>query len=197
MWRLLAAKERILNSTGYDRRNWLRVRQIEAFEARISALHEGASLLEISPGWNSHWKTVSKGSYRSVEFPDFDICKDRLTETFDAVIADQVLEHVPRPRDAVANIKAMLSKGGVAMIATPFLFRVHARPHDFSRWTADGLKELLVEGGFSDDSVMTGQWGNQACARAHIGGPVKDLGYGRDLSNDPEYPLMVWAFASS
>lgn len=24
---------------------------------------------------------------------------------------------------------------------------------------------------------------------------VKDFGFGRDLSNDPEYPLMVWAFA--
>ncbi|RWK27414.1 MAG: SAM-dependent methyltransferase, partial [Mesorhizobium sp.] len=38
-------------------------------------------------------------------------------------------------------------------------------------------------------------WGNKACARAHIGGPVRAYGLWRDLSNDEEYPLMVWAFA--
>ncbi|TIU13610.1 MAG: SAM-dependent methyltransferase, partial [Mesorhizobium sp.] len=30
---------------------------------------------------------------------------------------------------------------------------------------------------------------------AHIGGPVRDYGLWRDLSNDEEYPLMVWTFS--
>ena len=81
------------------------------------------------------------------------------------------------------------------MVATPFLFRVHGRPHDYTRWTADGLKQLMVEGGFEAQAVETHSWGNKACARAHIGGIVRDYGFKRDLSNDPEYPLMVWAFA--
>jgi hypothetical protein len=81
------------------------------------------------------------------------------------------------------------------MVATPFLFRVHARPHDYNRWTAAGLKQVLVEGGFPQANIEVFSWGNKACAKAHIGGPVRAYGLWRDLSNDEEYPLMVWAFA--
>lgn len=194
-WRLARARDAFLERTGYDRRNWLRIKQIEAFEAALSAVSANASVLEVSPGWNSHWRTVARGPYRSVDFPEFDVCQHKLEERFDVVIADQVLEHVPRPREAAANLFAMVKPGGVALVATPFLFRIHARPHDYSRWTADGLRELLIEAGFCPERTAVSQWGNKACARAHIGGPVRDYGYGRDLSNDPEYPLMVWAVA--
>lgn len=91
------------------------------------------------------------------------------------------------------NIHAMTRPGGWAMVATPFLFRVHARPHD--RWTPAGLKQVMVEGGFPESEIEVFGWGNKACAKAHIGGPVRAFGLWRDLSNDEEYPLMVWAFA--
>ncbi|MBZ9857283.1 hypothetical protein LB566_26150 [Mesorhizobium sp. CA13] len=96
---------------------------------------------------------------------------------------------------AAANIHAMTKPGGWAMVATPFLFRVHARPHDYNRWTPAGLRQLMIEGGFAEDDVQAFGWGNKACAKAHIGGPVRAYGLWRDLSNDEEYPLMVWAFA--
>jgi SAM-dependent methyltransferase len=190
-WKLLALRRQ----TGWDERNWLRLRQIEAFEAYLDTGGRSQdAVLEISPGWNSYWKTRCS-NYRAVNFPDFDICRDRLPETFRTVIADQVLEHVPRPADAVRNIYAMVADGGSAMVATPFLFRVHARPYDFNRWTPAGLRQLLVDGGFAGSDIETHSWGNKACARAHIGGSVRDVGWGRDLSNDDEYPVMVWAFA--
>ena len=179
---------------GYDHRNWLRIKQIQAF-GEVIASRPLQDILEISPGWNTMWKSVSSKSYRGVDFPDFDICKDRLSEQFDIVIADQVLEHVAQPHMALANIHAMTRVGGIAMIATPFLFRVHARPHDYSRWTEAGLREVVTLGGFHRENITTGSWGNRACVRAHVGGPVRDFGFGRDLSNDPEYPIMVWAFA--
>ena len=81
------------------------------------------------------------------------------------------------------------------MIATPFLFRVHERPYDFFRWTKSGLSLLLQQAGYSDDAITSQAWGNASCVRAHTTPGVKDFGFGRDLSNDPEYPLMVWAFA--
>jgi hypothetical protein len=180
---------------GYDGRDWLRIRQIEAF-TRFLREHSRTQLpvLEISPGWNTYWKRLCK-NYTSVDYPAFDICTDRLDRQFHIVIADQVLEHVRRPVEASRNIRAMIEPGGWAMVATPFLFRVHARPHDYHRWTPAGLKQLLVEGGFSEDGVAAFGWGNKACARTHIGGPVRRYGLYRDLSNDEEYPLMVWAFA--
>ena len=151
-------------------------------------------MIEISPGWNRYWRALCP-NYRSVEFPEFDICRDRTEEQYSIVIADQVLEHVQRPQAAAANIHSMVKPGGWAMVATPFLFRVHARPHDYNRWTPAGLKQLMVEGGFAEDDVQAFGWGNKACAKAHIGGPVRAYGVWRDLSNDEEYPLMVWAFA--
>jgi len=180
---------------GYDSRNWLRIRQIEAFTVFLEAGNRKASdVIEISPGWNRYWRAMCP-NYRSVDFPAFDICKDRTEEQYSIVIADQVLEHVQRPHAAVQNIHAMTRPGGWAMVATPFLFRVHARPHDYNRWTPAGLKQLMVEGGFPEANVKVHGWGNKACARAHIGGPVRAYGLWRDLNNDEEYPLMVWAFA--
>nr|WP_306440422.1 methyltransferase domain-containing protein [Mesorhizobium sp. SARCC-RB16n] len=83
-------------------------------------------MIEISPGWNRYWRALCP-DYRSVDFPKFDICKDRTDEQYSIVIADQVLEHVQCPHAAAANIHAMTKPGGWAMVATPFLFRVHGR----------------------------------------------------------------------
>jgi hypothetical protein len=92
---------------GYDSRNWLRIRQIEAFTLFLEAGNRKASdVIEISPGWNRYWRTMCP-NYRSVDFPAFDICKDRTDEQYSIVIADQVLEHVQRPQAAVQNIHAM------------------------------------------------------------------------------------------
>lgn len=197
LWRLrskmIAAGKRI----GYDERNWLRIRQIESWERFFRQRESVGDVLEISPGWNGHWKSMPVHSYRSVDYPDFDIANDVLPERFDVIIADQVLEHVEAVDEAVRNIRSMLMPGGHSLIATPFLFRVHGRPHDFRRWTEVGLRRLLVANGFRDSHVKTFSWGNKACARAHIGGGVKAFGFGRDLSNDPEYPVMVWAIAEN
>lgn len=132
-----------------------------------------------------------------MEFPEYSIDKDVLPHAFDTVIADQVLEHVAHPAAAVANMKRMLKPDGFAVIATPFLFRIHGRPHDFTRWTPDGLRQLLVDGGFAAEDIVVDSWGNKKCVRAHVGGPVREYGWWSDLSNDPEYPLVVWAFAKN
>jgi SAM-dependent methyltransferase len=180
---------------GYDERNWLRIRQIEAFETFFRSREPLGDILEISPGWNDRWKRLPAKSYREVDYPEFDVCTDVLPDRFDIVIADQVLEHVERPIEAAKHIHAMLRPGGFAAVATPFLFRVHARPHDFNRWTPEGLKQLLIEGGFERGRIETDSWGNPACVKAHLRGRVRDYGFRRNLSNDPEYPIMCWAFA--
>ena len=177
----------------WNPRNWLRIKQIEAFE-QFLAERPDAKVFEVSPGWNRYWKDRTS-KYNSLDYPEFDICKESTRERYDIVIADQVLEHVQAPQEAVKNIYKMISPGGYAIVATPFLFRVHARPHEYQRWTEAGMRELLKEGGFKNEDIQTYSWGNKSCARAHIGGPVRDYGWYRNLKNDPEYPLMVWAFA--
>ncbi|TIS10821.1 MAG: SAM-dependent methyltransferase, partial [Mesorhizobium sp.] len=42
---------------GYDSRNWLRIRQIEAFTAFLEAANrKSRDVIEISPGWNRCWR---------------------------------------------------------------------------------------------------------------------------------------------
>jgi SAM-dependent methyltransferase len=181
---------------GWDQRNWLRIRQIEAFTSFLTQRSPMGRVLEISPGWNEMWKRLAgPENYTAVEYPDYDVSRDVLPAQYDVVIADQVLEHVARPLQAMRHIHAMVAPGGHALVAVPFLFRVHARPHDYYRWTAAGLRELLLEAGFHASEIHVDSWGNKACVRAHIGGPVRDYGLWRDLSNDPEYPIMSWGFA--
>jgi SAM-dependent methyltransferase len=196
-WRIRNAAKAIRSRLGYDERNWLRIRQIRSWQEFFVAHQPLADILEISPGQNEMWKRVASRSYTAVDYPTFDICEEVLPRRFQIVIADQVLEHVPEPIKAVQNMRRMLEPGGCALIATPFLFRVHARPHDYYRWTEAGLRKLCLDGGFQDGSIQTDAWGNAKCVRAHTGGPVRAFGFGRDLSNDPEYPVMVWAFAQA
>ncbi len=58
------------------------------------------------------------------------------------------------------------------------------------------MRTLLQHAGFDAKDIQVGSWGNKRCAKAHIGGKVRSAGFKPDLSNDPEYPMMVWAFAS-
>lgn len=101
--------------------------------------------LEIS---GSKWEKFGFVSYRNTTYPEYDLCKDVLdNETFDIIIAKQLLEHVKYPYSAVQNLYRMLNSGGVVVIATPLLVKIHKCPTDCSRWTEVGIKHLLIEGG--------------------------------------------------
>lgn len=64
-------------------------------------------------------------------------------ESFDAIIAIEVFEHLRDPYLAAAEINRVLRPNGVALISVPFMFRVHGDPYDFQRFTADGLRTLF------------------------------------------------------
>ncbi|MEZ5361501.1 MAG: class I SAM-dependent methyltransferase [Bryobacterales bacterium] len=53
--------------------------------------------------------------------------------TFDAVVAQAMLEHVADPVRAVGEIWRVL-KPGLVYSETPFLQQVHAGPYDFTRY---------------------------------------------------------------
>jgi len=64
-------------------------------------------------------------------------------ESVDTVLCTGVLEHVSGPDSAVQEIYRVLKLEGRVFLETPFIQTVHASPKDFSRWTADGLRQLL------------------------------------------------------
>ena len=149
--------------------------------------------LEIS---GDHWRNFGFRSYRSADFPEYDVCQDPLgRDQFDIIFAEQVFEHIRAPRRAAQNVWQMLRPGGYFIISTPFLYRYHPVPEDCSRWTEVGMKYLLVEAGFPAEGIQTGSWGNQACVKANMSSIPHYNRWIHSLKNDPEFPIMVWAMA--
>lgn len=68
-----------------------------------------------------------------------------LSDRFDAVIAQAVLEHVADPRQVVAEIGRVLKPSGYAFIEVPFMQGFHASPWDYQRFTISGLKVLFAD----------------------------------------------------
>lgn len=172
---------------------WGRIVMNSETEKHILSLdYKSFKALEIS---GDRWSQFGFAEYSNVYYPDYDICSKALDNTFDIIIAEQVLEHVLFPYRAVKNLYTMLNLGGLAVITTPFLLKIHGAPLDCSRWTELGLSQLLIEGGFEKSKIKTGSWGNESCVVANFKEWVKYDSSAHSLDNDPEFPLVVWAFA--
>lgn len=67
---------------------------------------------------------------------------------YDAVICLAVLEHVPRPWDAMREMRRALAPGGTLLLYVPFLSPYHAMHGyygDFFRYTEDGIRSLCSD----------------------------------------------------
>jgi SAM-dependent methyltransferase len=175
--------------------HWCRVVMNGKIEQFIRSLDcKRLDVLEIS-GTGSQGRYDFR-SYRSVQYPSYDVCEAPLPEEFDLIIAEQVFEHVLRPDRAAANVHRMLRPGGVFVITTPFLLKVHGAPDDLYRWTETGMRLLLETAGF--EVMSTGSWGNRDCLMADM---TPDLNWTmyrpglHSLRNEPQFPLVVWTFA--
>ena len=67
---------------------------------------------------------------------------------FDAVVANQVLEHVFTPDRFLREIHRVLKPGGALLLTAPFVWDEHEQPHDFARYSSFGLRYLLEQQGF-------------------------------------------------
>lgn len=183
----------LLSAVGYDHRHLTRPVMYERCRELLNALGPSQlDALEISAG--KFFPTLGFKSYRAADYPEFDICKDVLDQRFDLVIADQVWEHLLYPYRATRNVLAMLKPGGHFLVTTPFLIRVHAIPHDCTRWTETGMRYFLAECGFEESSIVTGSWGNRAAVKANFNKWAR-AGWFSSMRNEPDFPVVVWALA--
>lgn len=68
--------------------------------------------------------------------------------SFDTALCIEVLEHVPHPWRAVAEMQRILAPGGHLIMTVPHLSRLHDEPHDYFRYTHYALRSLFEEQGF-------------------------------------------------
>lgn len=97
-------------------------------------------------------QTSNYVTFDMVEGPNIDVVGDILAlsfpdKSFDTVISTQVLEHVRKPWVMVSEIERVLKSGGIAIVSAPFLVSYHADPHDYFRYTKEGMGSLFLDNG--------------------------------------------------
>jgi SAM-dependent methyltransferase len=65
--------------------------------------------------------------------------------SFDGIVCSEVLEHIPNPKKAIAEMRRVLVPGGFVVLTTRFLFPVHDAPGDYFRFTPYALEELFKD----------------------------------------------------
>lgn len=65
------------------------------------------------------------------------------SKSFDLALCFQVLEHVENPQKVVDEIHRVLNKSGRTILTTHGIWYFHPGPHDYHRWTHEGLEKLF------------------------------------------------------
>jgi len=91
--------------------------------------------LEIEAGENIDYV----GSAEAMPLPD---------ESLDLIICQEVLEHVRNPWQAMKEFRRTLKPGGKLYLQLPFMIGYHPCPHDYWRFTGEGIEELALSTGF-------------------------------------------------
>jgi SAM-dependent methyltransferase len=63
----------------------------------------------------------------------------------DGAVLSEVLEHIPRPAEAIAEIHRVLRSGAWLHGSVPFAIGIHADPYDYYRYTSGSLELLLSD----------------------------------------------------
>jgi len=139
-------------------------------------------------------------SYPEVDFQN--LCfKDG---SFDAVISDQVLEHLTDPPKAINESYRVLRPGGIAIHTTCFMNYYHPSPIDYWRMSPEALGSLCRNAGFREIIQCEG-WGNRAalilCLMSDRFRAMEIPSNGKGLRakiasmNEERYPIVTWVIA--
>lgn len=98
---------------------------------------------------------VRARSYTALDIdpqPGIDIVGDVLEPpipdaSYDTVVSNQVMEHVRKPWVMVQQIARILRPGGRCILTAPFTAPFHAHPHDYFRFTEEGMRSLVEDAG--------------------------------------------------
>jgi len=131
----------------------------------ISDLEPGSRILDLGGV-----KTLKRGAF-DIDESDLDVVSLNLSvrkkadvqgdaealpfenDSFDAVLCSELLEHVPSPPKVLNEVQRVLRNGGVFLGTVPFMYRIHADPFDYGRYTDFYWKEVLEKAGYKDIKI--------------------------------------------
>jgi len=120
---------------------------------------------EIGRKFGDNWISVDRYDHSAVIDRHDDIHSLGFPDGhFNAVVCWSVLEHVPEPQRAIAEMLRVLKPGGSIWVQLPFLFPYHADPHDYWRVTPAGLRQWMRD--FEEVACAADYWARTAILSA-------------------------------
>ncbi len=80
--------------------------------------------------------------------------KKLVNSSVDTIILTDVLEHISKPHNLIAEISRIMRDGGRLILGVPFLYWLHEEPYDFHRYTKYQLMELCVNNSLKIISIQ-------------------------------------------
>ena len=124
---------------------------MEKILLRLVKRIEGGSVLDIGAKDSPYRNLIKADRFITMDIApenNPDICCDvhdikTAENSFDVVIASELLEHCHDPQKAVNEIYRVLVKNGICIASTRFIHRYHPDPKDYFRFTKDSLEMLF------------------------------------------------------
>jgi SAM-dependent methyltransferase len=153
-------------------RTWLR-RANEAFAVTVPA---SSKVLDAGAGDQPYRALFAHCDYESADFEQVEkkyakstyVCSlDAIPvedDRFDAVVFNQVMEHLSQPMSVLRELRRVLKPGGRMICSAPLFYEEHETPYDFYRYTQFAWQFMMREAGFTIRSIdwMEGYFGTVA-----------------------------------
>lgn len=93
------------------------------------------------------WTESKHGNNHVDVVADLNFTTPLPSNAYDTLLSTSVIEHIRKPDTFFSEVYRTLKPGGIAIIATPFLYPIHEEPHDYFRFTEYSLSSLATESG--------------------------------------------------
>ncbi|RVT90189.1 class I SAM-dependent methyltransferase [Sphingomonas crocodyli] len=149
------------------------MRENENFATTISP---GSLVLDAGAGDQPYRHCFSHCTYEAADFEKVDKPYAKSTYVcdlssipvadarFDAIVFNQVMEHLSDPLTVLKELRRVLKPGGRMICTAPLFYEEHEVPYDFYRYTQFGWRHLLAKAGFEIEKIgwMEGYLGTVA-----------------------------------